>query len=189
MSAGTMPGGLTRSMMSANRSRKTSAVKPKQKRKSDGGTAATAGGNRAAKPAKSIAERVAVPGVPPAALKLVERSLESYFLYRSSRKIGTARVESKGKWTTRFEDDDGEWTASAASGPELLRLVGAFLLSKDARTKAARPVDEANPELAVKGKKTAEERLSIAFAERAQKARVGELDKAIAGLRTQIRPA
>jgi hypothetical protein len=174
-------------MMPANRSRRTSAAKPKQKRKPDRATEATAGGSRAAQPTKPIAERVEVPGVPPATLKLVERALESYFLYRSSRKIGTARVEPKGKWTARFEDKDGEWTASAASGPELLRLVGAFLLTKDARAKAARPVEEANPDLAVKGKKSAEERLSIAFAERAQKARIAELDKAITDLKTRIK--
>jgi hypothetical protein len=120
-------------------------------------------------------------------MKLVERALESYFLYRSSRKIGTARVEEKGEWSARFEDD-GEWTASAASAPELLRLVGRFLLTRDARDKASQPVHEANPDLAIKGKKSAEERLSIAFAERAQKARIVELDKLIAELRTRIKP-
>jgi hypothetical protein len=175
--------------MSANRSRRTSAAKPKQKRKPAKATAATANAKSAAKPAKPLTERVEVPGVPPATLKLVERALESYFLYRSSRKIGTARVEPKGEWTARFEDDDGEWTTSAASGPDLLRLVGSFLLTKDARAKASRPVEEANPDLAVKGKKSAEERLSIAFAERAQKARIGELDKAIVELKTQVKPA
>ena len=175
--------------MSANRSRRTSAAKPKQKRKPDRATAATEGGSRTAQPPKSIAERVAVPGVPPAAMRLLARALESYFLYRSSRKIGTARVEPKGEWTARFEDDGGEWTVSAASGRELLRLVGTFLLTKDARAKAARPVGEANPDLAVKGKKSPEERLSIAFAERAQKARIGELDKAIADLKARIKPA
>jgi hypothetical protein len=176
-------------MMSANRSRRTSAAKPKQKRKPDRATAATASGNRPAGSKEPATERAEVPGVPSATLKLVERALESYFLYRSSRKIGTARVEPNGEWTARFEDDDGEWTAAAASGPELLRLVGAFLLTKDARAKAARPLEEANPDLAVKGKKSAEERLSIAFAERAQKARIGELDKLIVGLRTKIKPA
>src|SRR5690349_12619567 len=119
-------------------------------------------------------------------MKLVERALESYFLYRSSRKIGTARVEEKGKWSVRFEDEDGEWAASAPSGAELLRLVGKFLLTKSARVKAARPVEETNPDLAVKGKKSAEERLSIAFAERAQKARIGDLDQAIAEFRTKV---
>jgi hypothetical protein len=176
-------------MMSANRSRKTSAAKPKQKRKPVKATAATAGAKSAAKSAKPITARVEVPGVPPASMKFVERALESYFLYRSSRKIGTARVEEKGEWTGRFEDDDGEWIASAQSGPELLRLVGRFLLTKDARDRASRPVEEANPDLAIKGKKNAEERLSIAFAERAQKARVAELDKALAEFKSQIKPA
>ena len=178
--------------MSANRSRKMSAAKLKRKRKLVKATAATASADRAAKPRKSakpIAERVEVAGVPPASMKLVERALESYFLYRSSRKIGTARVEPKGEWTARFEDDDGEWTAAADSSPELLRLVGRFLLMKDARAKAARPVVEANPDLAVKGKKSAEERLSIAFAERAQKARIADLDKALAEFGTRVTPA
>jgi hypothetical protein len=179
-------------MMSANRSRKTSAGKPKQKRKPAKATAETVGADRPAKAAKSakpIAERVEVPGVSPASMKLVERALESYFLYRSSRKIGTARVEGKGAWTARFEDDDGEWTATAGSGPELLRLVGTFLLTKDAKAKAQRPVEEANPDLAVKGKKSAEERLSIAFAERAQKARIADLDKALNEFKTRVKPA
>ena len=122
-------------------------------------------------------------------MKLVGRALESYFVYRSSRKIGTARVEPSGGWSARFEDKDGEWTATADSGPELLRLVGRFLLTKDARAKAARPVEEANPDLAVKGKKSAEERLSIAFAERAQKARLGELDNALMDIKARIKPA
>lgn len=175
--------------MSANRSRGTSAKKPKQKRNPVKATAATANAKPAARSTKPISEQVQVPGIPPATLKLVERALESYFLYRSSRKIGTARVEEKGDWTARFEDDDGEWTATAASGSALLQLVGAFLLTKDVRASALRPVEEANPDLAVKGKKSAEERLSIAFAERAQKARVAELEKAIADLKTRIKPA
>lgn len=175
--------------MSANRSRGTSAKKPKQKRKPGKATAATASAKSTVKSAKPITARVEVPGVPPVSMKLVERALESYFIYRSSRKIGTARVEAKGEWTARFEDDDGEWTAAADSGTELLRLVGRFLLTKDARAKAARPVGEANPDLAVKGKKSAEERLSIAFAERAQRARIADLDKALAEFRTRVKPA
>ena len=175
--------------MSANHSRRTSAAKPKQKPKPAKATAATASTKSAAKSAKPITERVEVPGVPPATLKLVERALELYFLYRSSRKIGTARVEEKGEWTARFEDDDGDWAASAASGPELLRLVGGFLLTRDARAKASRPVEEANPDLAVKGKKSPEERLSIAFAERAQKARIADLDKALTEFKTRVKPA
>jgi hypothetical protein len=176
-------------MMSANRSRKTSAAKPKPQRNRAKATAATASDKLAARAAKPITERVEVPGVPPATMKLIERALESYFLYRSSRKIGTARVEEKGQWSARFEDGDGEWTASAGSRPDLLQLVGKFLLTKDARAKALRPVAEANPDLAVKGKKSAEERLSIAFAERAQKSRVADLDKALTELRTKVKPA
>jgi hypothetical protein len=175
--------------MSANRSRKMSAAKRKPRRNQAKATAGTVSGKPAARAAKPITERVKVPGVPPATMKLIERALESYFLYRSSRKIGTARVEEKDNWTARFEDDDGEWSASAASGPELLRLVGKFLLTKDARAKASRPVGEANPDLAIKGKKSAEERLSIAFAERAQKARIADLDKALTELRTKIKSA
>jgi hypothetical protein len=172
--------------MSANRSRKTPAAKPIPRRKQAKATASEKPSRRAAKP---ITERIEVAGVSPVTMKLVERALESYFLYRSSRKIGTARVEEKGKWSARFEDEDGEWAASAPSEVELLCLVGKFLLTKSARAKAARPVEETNPDLAVKGKKSAEERLSIAFAERAQKARIGDLDRAIAEFRTKVRPA
>jgi hypothetical protein len=83
---------------------------------------------------------VDVPGARPAAFKLVERAEDSFYLYRSSRKIGTARVEESGDWTARIETDDLRRTATAKSGPELLQLVGAYLLTLDARAAAARPV-------------------------------------------------
>ena len=72
---------------------------------------------------------------------------------------------------------------------DLLRLIGKFQLAKDARESASRRVEEANPELDIKGKKSAEERLSIAFAERARKGRLEELDRLIGELRRQIKPA
>jgi len=174
---------------SAIRSRKAAAKKRRPKQIPAKATAATAGGRKAPRGAEPIVEKVEVPGARPALFKLVERALESYFLFRSSRKIGTARVEPNGEWTARFDDADGSWTASANSSVDLLRLIGKFQLAKDAHKAASRRVEEANPELNIKGKKSAEERLSIAFAERARKGRIEELDRLIDELRTTIKPA
>lgn len=137
---------------------------------------------------QALSKRVELAGVRPITLKLVERGPESFFLYRSSRKLGTARVEPDGAWTARFEDADGLWEASAGSSDELLRLIGRFLLAKQARASATRSVGEANPELVIKGKKTPEQALSIKFAERARVTRIKELDATIAELRQRISP-
>jgi hypothetical protein len=110
---------------------------------------------------KPLSEKVEMAGVRPATFKLVERGPDSYFLYRSSRKLGTARVEENGEWTARFDDPDGPIEATASSGPELLRMVGTWLLAHEAREEAAQPLEETHPELRVKGRKTAEEKLSI----------------------------
>jgi hypothetical protein len=125
--------------------------------------------------------------VRPAVFKLLPRAEDSFFLYRSSRKIGTARVEENGEWTARLEDEKPRRTATAKSGPELLKLVGEYLLTREARDAVARPVEEADPSLRIKGKKTAEERLSIKFAERAQAARLAEYDARLAELGKSIR--
>jgi len=137
-------------------------------------------------PADPISERIEIPGVRPAAFKLVERAKESYFLYRSSRKLGTARVEESGEWTARVGEGKTGFVATAKTGPDLLKLVGTYLLAQEAREAAQRPVEENNPELRIKGKKSPEERLSIEFAKRAQAARVGELDALLAQLRCAI---
>ena len=50
-----------------------------------------------------------------------------------------------------------------------------------------RPVEESNPELRIKGKKSPEERLSIEFAKRAQAARIAELDERLADLKKSIK--
>ena len=141
-----------------------------------------------AKPAKALSERVELAGVKPATMKLVERGPESYFLYRSSRKIGTARVEPDGAWTARFETAEGTWNASGDSAPDLLRSVGSFLLATEARALAGRDVKDANPELRIKGRKTPEEALSLKFAERAREARMAEVDALLAALRQRIKP-
>ena len=79
------------------------------------------------------------------------------------------------------------FVATEKSGPELLKLVGAYLLAGEAREAASRPVEETNPEFRIKGKKSPEERLSIEFAKRAQTARVAELDKLVAELSRSIK--
>jgi len=189
MSVGTKKAASMKRTTSANRLRKTAAKKRKQKQNPDKATAETAGGGKAPRGAAPIVEKVEVPGARPALFKLVERAMESYSLFRSSRKIGTARIEPNGEWTARFGGADGSWTASANSSVDLLRLIGKFQLAKDAHKAASRRVEEANPELDIKGKKSAEERLSIAFAERARKGRIEELDRLIGELRRQIKPA
>jgi hypothetical protein len=189
MSAGTRRASSKNRTTSASRLHKTAAKRPKRPSNPDKATGATAGGKSAAKAAKPFVEQVEVPGARPATFKLIERALESYFVFQSSRKLGTARVEPNGEWTARFKDGDGEWVAAAKSAAELLQLIGKFELAKTARRSAMRKVEEANPELAIKGKKTVEEKLSIAFAERARKGQIEDLDRRIAELRAKIKPA
>lgn len=140
-----------------------------------------------AKPAAPITEKVELPGVRAATFKLIERAQESYFLYRSSKKLGTARVEESGEWTARVGEGKSGLLVTAKSGSELLMLVGSFLLASEARDAATRPLEETNPELRIKGKKSPEERLSIEFAKRAQAARIAELDELLARLGKSIR--
>lgn len=130
-----------------------------------------------------------MPGARPAIFKLVERAQESFYLYRSSRKIGTARIEENREWTARVGEGKSGFLATARSGPELLKLVGTYLLAAEAREAVARPVEESNPELRIKGKKSPEERLSIEFAHRAQAARLADLDKLLAELKRNIKRA
>jgi hypothetical protein len=138
---------------------------------------------------KTIAARIEVPGAKPASFKLVERATESFDLFRSSRKIGTARVEERGKWTADFEASPKRWKATAGSAEALLRLIGTFLLAGEARAAAARPVEEIDPGLRIKGRMNAEQKLSREFASRAQRRRLAELDVLIAECRKNIRPA
>ena len=140
------------------------------------------------KPAAPIAEKIEIPGVRPAIFKLVERAKESYFLYRSSKKLGTARVEENGAWTARVGEGRSGFLATAKSGRELLKLVGTILLAEDAREVAMRPVEESNPDFRIKGKKSPEERLSIEFAKRAQAARIADLDAQLTELKRSTKP-
>jgi hypothetical protein len=138
------------------------------------------------KPKKPISEKVEVPGVRPATFKLVERGPGSYFVYRSSRKLGTARVEEDGSWTARFEDAEGERQAEAESGKALLRLVGGWLLLHEARELAAQPV-ETPADRPRKGKLTADEKLGMEFLRRSAARRVEEIDELIAGLADRVK--
>jgi hypothetical protein len=138
--------------------------------------------------AGDLSEKVEVPGVRPATFKLVGRGPDSYFLYRSSKKLGTARVEPDGEWTARFAGPDGFFEAAAPSGPALLRLVGTYLLAGEARAAASRPIEETHPELRVKGKKSAEEKLSIEIVRRSEERRVEKLDALLAELSEHVTP-
>jgi hypothetical protein len=138
--------------------------------------------------AKPIARRVEVAGVRPATFKLVDRGEGLFDLYRSSRKIGNAR-SGGGRWTGQFWTSGENWRIAADSSEELLALVGEFELLTEAREAAARPVEEQNPELRLKARPTADEKLSVAWAKRLQKTRLDELDALIAVCRKRIVPA
>lgn len=144
---------------------------------------------RAKKKAKPIAARIEVPGVRPASFKFVERGQDSYELFRSSAKIGTARAEESGSWSARFAAGGKHLVARAGSTDALLKLVGTFLLASEARKAAARPVEEIDPGLKPKGRATAEHALSREFAMRAQKHRLAVLDALIKECRGHITAA
>jgi hypothetical protein len=146
--------------------------------------------NRSAKqraPSKPIPERIEVAGAKPAAFKLVEKAADSYDLFRSGRRIGTARVEEDGSLSARFKAPDCEWSAHAKSPTDLLQLVGRYLLTIDARSAAASTAEGSSTKL--KGKRTAEEKLSIAFLEKAQAHRVATLDSELTAMRKAMRKA
>jgi hypothetical protein len=138
-------------------------------------------------PSNPIAERIEVAGARPATFKLVEKAAQSYDLFRSGKKIGTARVEEDGTLSARFKAPDGEWSATAKSTSDLLHLVARYLLTIDARTAAAMPLNESHPELQAKGKKTADEKLSVAFLRQAQTHRIATLDQNLATMRKAMK--
>jgi hypothetical protein len=135
-----------------------------------------------------ISALVEAPGVRPATFKLVEKGPDSFDLFRSSRKIGTARIEENGEWTARFEAAGKRWTAVAESAADLLHYVGAYLLLGEARKEAERPLEEVDPNLRVTGKINADQKLSIAFAHRTQERRIEKLDELIGLLGKHIKP-
>jgi hypothetical protein len=152
------------------------------------GKTAGARGARTRPAAKEpIARRVEIAGARPAAFKLVEKALESFDLFRSSRRIGTARVEPNGAWTAEFDGAEGRCQASARSPDGLLDLVGRFLLTAELRRQADRPVEELDPELKLGRRPTVDQRLSLEFARRAQKNRVAELDRQLQDMRRSVK--
>jgi hypothetical protein len=139
---------------------------------------------------ETIAEVVSGPGRKRATFRLVERATGSFTLYRSSRRLGTARVEDGGIWSARFDGAGGHWAASAGDGPALLGLVGAFLLTAEALDEAGQPMEErASSPRGPKGRPTAEERLSLEFARRAEANRARSLQAALKELRKRVKPA
>ncbi len=138
-------------------------------------------------PSKPFTTRIEVAGVRPATFKLVEKAEGSCDLFRSSKRIGTARVEEDGTLSARFKSSDGEWSATAKSASDLLQLVGRYLLTIDARTAAAMPLNESHPELQAKGKKTVDEKLSVAFLKQAQAHRIATLDQNLATMRKAMK--
>jgi hypothetical protein len=125
---------------------------------------------------ESIAERIEVAGARPAAFKLVEKAEGSFDLFRSGRKIGTARAEEAGGFSARFTTPDREWTANAPTPSALLQRVGRYLLTLDARAAA---MDAPAP----KGGRTADEKLSVAFLKKAGALRLRAIDTELASLR------
>jgi hypothetical protein len=123
-----------------------------------------------------LAERVEVAGARGAAFKLVAKAEDSFDLFRSGRKIGTARAEEPGGFSARFAAPDGEWSAGAPTPKALLQLVGRYLLTLDARAAAT---DAPAP----KGGRTADEKLSVAFLKKAGALRLSAIDTELASLR------
>jgi hypothetical protein len=137
--------------------------------------------------APSYSERVDVPGVRPAAFKLVEWAPESFHLFRSSRKIGGAAKEDRG-FSARFKYESKDWRASAGDAADLLKLVGTFILAQDARAAAAAGTG-ADDKKGVKRRITKDEQISLDFLKRAQALRLADLDHLIATCRKRVTPA
>jgi hypothetical protein len=129
---------------------------------------------------ESIAERIEVAGTTPAAFKLVGKAEDSFDLFRSGRKIGTARSEEAGGFSARFSAPDGEWTANAPTPSALLQRVGRYLLTLDARAAA---VDAP----ARKAGRTGDEKLSVAFLKKAGALRLQAIDAELATMRRNMR--
>lgn len=136
---------------------------------------------RKKKPAtrKTYSRRVEVPGVRPAAFKLVEKGVESFDLFRSSGRLGTARVEERGQWAARFAFDGKDWKARADSAEALLQRIGTFILATEAHEAAAEPVEK-TLKVKAKSRLTAEEKFSLEWARRAQDVRLEKLNALIA---------
>ena len=137
--------------------------------------------NRSAKRrsrSEPISERVEVAGIRPATFKLVEKAEGSYDLFRSGRKIGTARAEESGDVSGRFTAPDGEWSVTVQTARELLQFVGRYLLTIDVRLAVATKERQTS-----KAKQTAEERLSVAFLKKAKANRIAALDQELAAMR------
>jgi hypothetical protein len=131
--------------------------------------------------------RVEVPGISPASFKLAEKAEDSFDLFHSSRKIGTARREERGQYSARFEGAGTKWKATAKSPGELLDLIGTFLLAQQARgseQKARGPT----PEITESDIPVVERKLGKKWAELLEKQRVARLDELIAGCRKRIEP-
>jgi hypothetical protein len=131
---------------------------------------------------EAISEQVEVAGSRPATFKLVKKAEDSYDLFRSGKRIGTARAEESGGFSARFAASDGEWEATAPTPLKLLRLVGGYLLTMEAREASASA--EAAPQ---KAGKTAEEKLSISFLKKAKSRRLEALDERLAAMRKIIK--
>ena len=132
-----------------------------------------------------VSERVEVAGARPATFKLMEKAEGSFDLFRSGQKIGTARVEGDSNFSARFKAQDEEWSATAKSAADLMQVVGRYLLTLDARASAAAPLKE----LEARGRKTADEKLSIAFLQQAQARRIAKLDQQVAAMRKRMKLA
>ena len=135
---------------------------------------------------ETIAERVEVPGVRPATFRLRWKAEGSFDLYRSSRKLGRARVEEDGDWTARFEATGKRWLATAASGEDLLGLVDIFLLAQEAKEVSPPPKDNPPDNRSVTA---AERKLSAKWQDLQEKRRIARLDELIREARKRIRPA
>ena len=137
--------------------------------------------NRRSK-SRVVSERVEVAGARPTTFKLMEKAEDSFDLFRSGKKIGTARAEENGEVSGRFTAADGEWSVTGQTARELLQLIGRYLLTIDARSAAG--ADEGQSS---KAKPTVEEKLSVEFLKRAQTNRLSALDQDLAAMRRDMK--
>ena len=135
---------------------------------------------------KTISAEVSVPGsAAHPKFRLVENGADSFNLYRGARKIGTARVEENQSVSARFEGLGKSWSAEADDAPDLLNLVGTFLLAHEVRDEAPSGFDV---EETGAGISAAERKLVGQWKALSGKRRNKDLDDLIAAARKRIKP-
>jgi hypothetical protein len=134
---------------------------------------------------RDIADQIAIPGARPTKFKLKWRAPGSYFVYRSGRRLGTAREED-GIWTACFDAEGHGYEAHAPSPHELLHQLATFLLLIESH-EAVASIGQVRAEAGAKRKLGPEERLSLKFEERARAVRLADIDAKLKALSMSVR--